>query len=219
MIIPKKGIIIPNMGMKNPSLSEALFSKTRRRVLGLLFGNPSRSYYANEVVRFAGVGIGAVQRELERLAAAGLATVTKIGNQKHYQANRQAPIFEEMRGIVLKTFGVGDVLREALAPLADRVHAAFIYGSVAKGTDTASSDIDLMVIGEKLSYADVFPLLTKVETRLGRTINPTVYGRSELRRKLAADNEFLSRVLKQPRILLVGADDALEKPRKSGKNR
>jgi predicted nucleotidyltransferase len=219
LIIPIKGIIIPFMGMKNTSLSGALFTKTQRRVLGLLFGNPDRSFYANEVMRSAGTGIGTVQRELQRLAAAGLVTVTTIGNQKHYQANRQAPIFGELRGIVLKTFGVADVLREALAPLENRIHAAFIYGSVAKGTDTASSDIDLMVIGEKLSYADVFPLLTKAEDRLGRTINPTVSSRNELRRKRQHDNEFLSRVFKQPRVFLVGDDDALEKPRKSRQNR
>ena len=187
--------------------------------MGLLFGNPSRSYYANEIIRSAGTGVGAVQRELERLTAVGLVTAKKIGNQKHYQANRQAPIFEELRGIVLKTFGLADVLREALVPLAGRIDTAFVYGSVAKGTDTASSDIDLMVIGDKLSYPDIFPLLTKAESRLGRAINPTVYSRRELRRKLQDGNEFLSRVLKQPRIFLVGTDDALEKPRKSRKNR
>ncbi len=208
------------MGMqRNPGLSEALFSKTQRRVMGLLFGNPSRSYYANEIIRSAGTGVGTVQRELERLTAVGLVTAKKIGNQKHYQANRQAPIFEELRGIVLKTFGLADVLREALVPLAGRIHTAFIYGSVAKGTDTASSDIDLMVIGDKLSYADLFPLLTKAESKLGRAINPTVYSGRELRRKLQDGNEFLDRVLKQPRIFLAGTDDALEKPRKSRKNR
>ena len=116
MPIPKKGIIIPKMGMKKTGLSEALFTKTQRRVLGLLFGNPDRSYYANEIVRFAAGGIGAVQRELERLAASGIVTVSKIGNQKHYQANRSSPIFEELRGIALKTFGVADHLRRALRP-------------------------------------------------------------------------------------------------------
>jgi len=213
------GIIIPNMGMNKTSLSEALFSKTQRRVLGLLFGNPDRSYYANEIVRFAGAGIGTVQRELERLAAVGLLTVTRIGNQKHYQANRQSPIFEELRGIVLKTFGVADVLREALAPFAGRIREAFIYGSVAKGMDTASSDIDVMVVADDLSYSDIFPPLAEAENKLGRTINPTVYSQTELRRKLAEDNAFLSRVMDQPKVYLIGSGDDLVEPRKSGKGR
>ena len=213
------GIIIPNMGMNKTSLSEALFSKTQRRVLGLLFGNPDRRYYANGIVRFAGAGIGTVQRELERLAAVGLLTVTRIGNQKHYQANRQSPIFEELRGIVLKTFGVADVLREALAPFAGRIREAFIYGSVAKGMDTASSDIDVMVVADDLSYSDIFPPLAEAENKLGRTINPTVYSQTELRRKLAEDNAFLSRVMDQPKVYLIGSGDDLVEPRKSGKGR
>ena len=207
------------MGMPKAGLSEALFTKTRRQVLGLLFGNPDRSFYANEIMRFAEAGIGAVQRELERLTSVGLLTVTKIGNQKHYQANRQAPIFEELRGIALKTFGVADVLRQALAPLADRIVAAFIYGSIAKGADTARSDVDLMVVGDKLLYTDIFQLLAKAEKRLGRTINPTVYNRNELRRKLADGNQFLNRILKRPKIYLIGSDDAIKESRKFGKNR
>ena len=111
------------------SLSGALFAKTRRRLLGLLYGNPGRSYFANEIVRLADSGTGAVHRELATLEAAGLVTVSRVGNQKHYRANRASPIFEELRGIVVKTFGVADVLREVLAPLAAKIRAAFIYGS------------------------------------------------------------------------------------------
>ena len=138
MQAPILGVIIPNMGLiRTPaaSLSDALFAKTQRRVLGLLFGNPDRSFFANEIVRLAESGIGAVHRELATLEAAGLVTATRIGNQKHYQANRASPIFAELRGIVVKTFGVADVLREALSPLAVKIRAAFIYGSVAKGSD------------------------------------------------------------------------------------
>ncbi|MBA2409528.1 MAG: nucleotidyltransferase domain-containing protein [Gammaproteobacteria bacterium] len=201
------------MGTKQKSLSDALFTATQRRVLGLLFGNPDRSYYVNEILRLAGAGIGAVQRELEGLEAAGLVYVTRIGNQKHYQANRQSPIFEELRGIVIKTFGVADVLRAALASLARHVHAAFIYGSVAKGTDTASSDIDVMVVGDDISYPGIIGAFEKSEKTLGRAINPTLYNREELRRKLEADNAFLSRVLKQPRIFLIGSDDDIKASR------
>lgn len=207
------------MGTTNTGLSDALFTKTQQRVIGLLFGNPDKSYYANEIVRFAGAGTGAVQRELGRLAATGLLSVTKIGNQRHYQANRQSPIFGELRGIVLKTFGVADVLRDALAPLQDRIRAAFIYGSVAKGSDTARSDMDVMVIGENLAYADVLSCLAHTESRIGRTINPAVYSLDEFRRKLSDGNDFLLRILEQPKVFLIGADDDLPKPGEPGKDR
>lgn len=219
LIIPNKGAIIPKMGTKKMGLGEALFTKTQRRVLGLLFGNPDRSYYANEIVRFAGAGIGAVQRELERLETAQLVTASRIGNQKHYQANREAPIFEELRGIVLKTFGVADHLRAALAPLAKRIRAAFIYGSVAQGADTARSDIDLMVVSDDLSFPEAIQALTKAEQEIRRSINPSIYGQNDWRRKLAEKGGFLQRVLAQPRIFLIGSDDDLPKPRKSGKDR
>lgn len=192
---------------KHTDLGEALFSKTQRQVLGLLFGNPDRSYYANEVVRLAGVGIGTVQRELEKLSGAGLLSVRRVGNQKHYQADRQSPIFEELRGIVLKTFGVGDVLRLALSELADQITVAFIYGSVAKRTDKTNSDIDVMIISEDLSYDKVFSTLAPVESKIGRTVSPTLYKPYEFRDKLNADSSFLSRVIKQQKIFLIGAEN------------
>lgn len=212
------GMIIPNMGTieHGGGLADALFSKTQRQVLGLLFGNPGRSFYANEVVRHAGVGIGTVQRELTKLAAAGLLTVTERGNQKHYQANRDAPIFDELRGIVLKTFGVADVLREALAPLGEKIQVAFIYGSVAKGSDTADSDIDLMLIGQGLSYPDVVGVLSEPEARLGRAVNPTIYKPEEFRGKLEEKNAFLSRVVAQEKIFIRGSKDDIPEPGESG---
>lgn len=194
---------------KKPGFGDVLFTKTQRRVLGLLFGNPGRSFYANEIVRHAGAGIGAVQRELERLAGVGLLTVTKIGNQKHYQANREAPIFAELSGIVLKTFGVADQLRDALAPLAKRIDAAFIYGSVAKGSDTAGSDIDLMIVSDGLSYPDVMPALARAEGAITRAVNPSLFKRGEWRRKAAETGGFVPRVMEQPRIYLIGSDDDL----------
>jgi len=193
-------------------LGEALFSKTQRQVLGLLFGNPGRSYYTKEIVRLAGVGMGSVQRELEKLAAVGLLSVTQIGNQKHYQANRTAPIFEELRGIVLKTFGLAGVLREALADLASRISVAFVYGSVAKASDTASSDIDLLVISPSLGYTDLVARLAETEARLGRTVNPTLYKPADFARKLAEGNAFLGRVLDQPKIFLIGTEDDIPQP-------
>lgn len=204
------------MGTKPPpGLAGALFSKTQRRVLGVLFGNPDRTYFANEIVRLAKSGIGAVQRELAALEGAGLVTATRIGNQKHYQANRASPIFEELRGIVVKSFGVADVLRDLLTPIVNRIRVAFIYGSVAKGTDTASNDIDLMVVSDDLSYSDLFAYTSVAEQRLGRKVNPTVYKPAELRRKPSGENSFASRVLQQPKIFLIGSDDDLRKPAKA----
>lgn len=209
------GIIVPNMGTmsaKHTGLGEVLFSKTQRQVLGLLFGNPDRSYYAKEIVRLAGVGIGTVQRELEKLSGAGLLTVKKVGNQKHYQANRQSPIFDELRGIVLKTFGVGDLIREALTTVAEQITVAFVYGSVAKGTDTAGSDIDVMIISEDLSYDKVFSALSPVESKIGRSVNPTLYKPSEFFEKLAGDSSFLNRLLERDKIFLIGTENDIPKP-------
>jgi predicted nucleotidyltransferase len=204
------------MGSKGSraSLSDALFSKTQQRVLGVLFGRPDQSFFANEIVRLAGGGFGAVHRELAVLETAGLITVTRIGNQKHYQANREAPIYEELRGIVLKTVGLADVLRKALAPLARRIRAAFVYGSVAKGTDTARSDIDLMVIGDDVEYADVFKVTSGAEPVLGRKINPTVLTSRELKKESAEDG-FHSRVLARPKIFVIGSEHELGRPGKA----
>ncbi len=192
---------------KNRSLGDALFTKTQQQVLRLLFGQPGRSFYANEIVRYAGLGIGTVQRELARLSEVGLLTVTRQGNQKHYQANAASPIFEELRGIVVKTFGVADVLKAALQPVADKIQLAFIYGSVAKGRDTAESDIDLMVIADGLSYTALMTLLGEVEAQLGRAVNPTLYSPAELKRKRKEDNAFVQRVLQQPKTILMGSID------------
>src|SRR5438874_2797781 len=204
------------MGSTLRGLGEVLFGKTQRRVLGLLFGDVERSYFANEIVRLAGSGSGAVHRELAALESAGLVSATRVGNQKHYRANRASPIFEELRGIVLKTFGVAGVLREALAASAPKIKAAFVYGSLAKGTDTAASDIDLMVISER-SYSHVLEAVAQAEQRLGRKVNPTVYSLADVRRRLAGGNSFATRVLAGPKIFVIGSDDALRsaaEPRK-----
>lgn len=190
-------------------LADALFTKVQQRVLGILFGNPGRSFYANEIITLAGSGTGAVQRELARLAGAGLVTVARVGNQKHYQANPAAPVFEELRGLVLKTSGLADVLCVALAPLAAQISAAFVYGSVAKRQDTAASDIDLMVVSDSLSYAEIFAAMEEATTRLGRSVNPTVYSRQELARRIEQDNAFIQRVLAQPKLWLIGEENGL----------
>lgn len=203
------GFIIPFMGIiSSPprTVADALFSKTRQRVMAVLFGNADRSFYANEVIRLADSGTGAVQRELTSLEAAGLVTVSRVGNQKHFQANVAASVFEPLRELVLKTSGLSDVLRAGLASVALDVQAAFVYGSVAKRTDTSTSDIDLMVISDTLAYGDIFSALEQASTTLGRSINPTVYTRAELAKRRAARNAFVVRVLAQPKIWILGGD-------------
>lgn len=199
------------MGMNSTGLADALFSKIQQRVLGLLFVNTDRSFYTNEIVRFVNSGIGVVQRELEKLTASGLVKTHKIGNQKHYQANRDSPIFKELRGIMLKTVGLSDILRAALLPLSDKIHAALIYGSIAKGSDTSKSDIDVLIVSDDLALADLFSVLSPCEAQLGRPVNPSIYSRQELQRKLTEENAFVSRVLEQPKIFLIGSADDLPK--------
>ena len=195
--------------LAQPPLADALFSKVQQRLLALLFGNPQRIFYSNELIELADSGKGAVQRELERLAAVGLLTVSRRGNQKHYQVNTGAPIYAELRGLVLKTFGLADVLRAALAPLAAAIEAAFVYGSIARLDDTASSDVDLMVISATLTHGELFAALEEASMALGRTINPTVYSPAELRTRIRDNNSFVIRVLDQPKIWILGGADEL----------
>lgn len=217
------GFIIPEMGIdarisvslplgQSPAMgvADVLFTKVQQRVLGVLFGNPQRSFYANEIINLAQSGTGAVQRELVRLQAAGLVTVEQIGRQKHYQANRSSPVFEELRGLVLKTVGLADVVRAALEPLQERIAAAFVYGSVAKSADTAGSDIDLMVISDTLTYADVFGAVEPATEQLGRPVNPTVYSRQEFSKRIREENAFVTRVLSGEKIWIIGSDNDIE---------
>lgn len=215
--VPLMGTIVPIMRTstrvgKTPSvtsLSDALFSGTQQRLLGLLFGNPGRSYYARELIRLAAGGAGAVQRELERLGQSGLVSVRPIGNQKHYQANPASPVFAELCAIANKTFALADPLRAALIPLASRIDAAFIYGSVARREDTAASDVDLMVIADKLSYGELLAALEPLAETLGRRVNPTAMSGREWKRRVSARSAFVTRLMTQPRIWLIGNEDAL----------
>lgn len=187
------------------NLAEALFPAVQLRVLGLLFGQPDRSFQGAELIRLVGSGAGAAHRVLTRLVESGLATVTPIGNQKHYRANSESPIYEELRGLIAKTVGIVAPLQLALAPLAEQIRAAFVYGSLAKGTDTAKSDVDLMIIGDGLDYPEVYRRLQEVESGLGRTINPTLYTAKEFRRR-RKEGHFVERVLSQPRLWVIRND-------------
>jgi predicted nucleotidyltransferase len=202
-------MIKPNMGIftkppNSSSLADALFPKVRQRVLAVLFGTPDRSFYANEVIALAQSGTGAVQRELADMTAAGLLTVLKQGNQKHYQANADAPVFAELCSLVRKTMGLADVVRSALAPLSSQVGAAFIFGSMARQQDTAHSDVDVMIVSGSLGYGEIFAALESAAVSLGRKINPTLYSPPEWAKRIQNDNAFVTRVWQQPKIWLIG---------------
>jgi len=190
------------------SLADALFTATQQRLLGLLFGQPDRSFFVTELIELADVGRGAVQRELARLARSELVVIERHGSQKHYRANPNSPIYEELCSIVSKTVGVEQNLRTALEPLAARVSLALIYGSVAKHADTASSDIDLLVVSDELTLEDLYATLSTVEQQLGRKVNPTLYTDSEFRKRRSGNNAFLNRVLAGPTVVLEGQLDA-----------
>ncbi len=197
-----------NDGLVGSSLTDALFTTTQKRVFALLFGQPDRSFFVTEIIALAGSGRGAVQRELRRLAESGLATVSRIGNQKHYQANRDSPLFHELCSIIRKTVGLKEPVRAALQPLADKLKLALLYGSVAKQADTAASDIDLLLVSDELTLEATYAALAPVEKRLGRRVSPTLYTSSEFRRRRATEAGILSSVLQGPHILLIGSVDA-----------
>ena len=207
---PRMVTIEPIMGSKNTSdqLTPALFGKTRRTVLALLLTHPEESFYLRQIVRSAGLGQGAVQRELQHLTEAGLLLRRRQGHQVHYQANRDSPIFKELKSLVVKTAGVGDILRQALSGLKDRIQAAFLYGSFATGKDRPASDLDLAVIGD-VTFGEVVSQLRPAQETLGREINPTVYTPNEFQKKLKAKHHFVSAIIQGPKIMLIGEDREL----------
>lgn len=210
--LPNLGTIIPDMGSEpaqRTNLADALFTPVQQRVLALLFGQPDRSFRSTELIALADSGTGATHRQLTRFAESGLVTVTRIGNQKHYQANRDTPVFTELHGLVVKTVGLAGPLEKALAPLKEQIQAAFVYGSIAKGTATAQSDIDLMVISDDLDYADLYNALQEAEATLQRPVHVSLATTAEWKRKLATGNPFAIKVQAQPKIPLIGSADAL----------
>ncbi len=191
------------------TISDALFTSTQQRVLGLLFGQPERAFTVSELIGLARTGSGAVQRELQRLCASGLVSLRVESGRKLYQANERAPIFEELRSIVEKTTGVAGQLREALRPHAHRIRAAVLYGSVAKGTATATSDVDVLLVAEDLTLEEAFSILEPVERSLGRRVEPTIYTPEELARRTREGHPFVASVLAGPHAILLGSEDEL----------
>jgi len=209
MVIPILGAKPRSRRFSRESLAGALFTKTQQRVLGVLFGQPERSFYASELIRNAGTGSGAAQRELARLEESALIVVRRIGRQKHYQANAASPLYAELRNIVLKTVGLAEPLREALRPLSSAIRVAFVYGSVAKATDRSASDIDVMIISENLTYGEVFGALERVTRTVGRKVNPTVYTAAEFSKRARTEHAFVTRVLEQPKLWVIGSEHDL----------
>ncbi len=191
-------------------LSEALFTTTQQQVLGLLYNRPDRSFYTNEILRATGMGVATIKRELDRMTAAGLLISRRQGNQRHYQANPDCPIYNELRGIVRKTIGIVDVLNGALAPVADSVVWGFVFGSIASGKDSAGSDIDLMLVGD-LSFAEAVTALHPAQEALSREVNPKVFSVEEWQHLLRENDTFIREVSRKPRLDVIGSSNELGK--------
>lgn len=190
-------------------LAAALFGKGKRAILALLFAHPDRRFYLREIARAAAITPSVLQRDLASLSEAGILERTLEGRQVYYRANEACPIFPELRGLVTKTFGVADVLRAMLEPHAAHIELAFIYGSIASGTQTDKSDIDLMIVGD-VEIAAIAQDLLDAEARLGRPINPTVYAQKEFSDKVLSGHHFLTTVLSRPIIYIIGGMHELE---------
>jgi predicted nucleotidyltransferase len=188
--------------------SSVLFGQTRRAVLALLYGHADESFYLRQIARATGTGLGAVQRELRQLHDADIIRRTVQGNLVLYQANSGSSIFEELKSLLTKTAGVYDIIREALMSLAERIRIAFVYGSVARRNERAGSDVDVMVVGN-VSFGDVVSCLERAQKMLGREINPTVYPVAEFRSKLQSGNHFLTSLLKQEKLFIIGDEREL----------
>jgi predicted nucleotidyltransferase len=198
------------MGTVHEALSATLFGKARREVLSVLFGGSDQAFYIRQLARLTGLGMGALQRELEALSRSGIIERTAQGKHIFFRANAACPIFQELKGIVAKTIGVGDTVKRALEPLAGRIEWAFIYGSTARGKETTSSDVDVMVVGEA-TFEEIASALHEAQEQTGREINPTVYPIQEFSRKVKTGHHFLGTVMKEPKIFLIGEEDELRR--------
>jgi predicted nucleotidyltransferase len=191
-------------------LETLLGSKLRVKVLGWLFSHPDERYFVRQLTSLIEEDSTNVSRELARLEKTGILVSVTEGRQKYYQANRESPVFGELHGLVIKTAGVADVLRSAIAPAKEHIKIAFIFGSVASGNERNRSDIDVMIIG-KIPFTEIISLLSPVEERLRREVNPVVYPVSEFKKKIAADHHFVKTVLEGRKIFLAGDEDELTK--------
>jgi len=184
-------------------LANALFTKTQQKILGLLYTQPDKTFYTNEIIRTTGMGVATIKRELDRMVAADILSLTKIGNQHHYQARKDGLIYAEIHSIVIKTFGISGVIKQALEPLSKEIDSAFIFGSIASGSETMNSDIDLMLVGN-LSFSGVVGATYETQQVLGREINPKIYSREEWNKRVDAKDAFILNVLSKPYMEVMG---------------
>jgi len=191
-------------------IGEALFPKIRRKVLALFMLNPDRRFYFREVVRILGDSPGSAQRELKSLEAAGILNMETIGIQKFYNANRESPVYDELRSIAAKTFGIVDVLRDVFRRHADSIELAWVHGSVASGEDTSHSDIDLIVIGT-VSFRELASIVQPLEISLRRQINPSLFPREEFASKYRSENHFVRTVMTADKLFIAGDQDELDR--------
>jgi len=197
--------------MRNIRSLDALLPKTRQGILAAMLVQPEKAWYASELARRMGVPSSSLQRELQNLTQAGILKTHRQGRMAYYQANEASPVFSDLRGLLLKTAGLVDVLADALKPLAPKLRIVFVYGSIASGSEQSDSDIDLMVIGT-VSPTELALPLRRAREQLGREINPTVYTPAEFAKKRAAKDHFLTQVLDKPKLFVVGNSDELGTP-------
>jgi uncharacterized protein len=203
------GTIVPIMRTATKSPSAILFSKARREVLLVLFGNADQTFYMRQLARLTGLGMGALQRELDALSQAGIIERTIQGRHIFFKANAKSTIFRELKSIVAKTIGIGEVLRKALEPMAGRIRWAFIHGSTVRGQETAASDVDVIVVGD-VTFEEIVSTFHETQEKTGREINPSVYPVEEFLRKIKEGHHFLSAVMRDQKAFLVGEEDELQ---------
>lgn len=191
------------------SASDLLFpNQYRRKVLALLMMRPDRWLHLRELARLTGASPGTLKKELDALSRVGLLNVQKMGNQTQFSANTDHPVYPELSGLIRKTTGLRDVLANALLPLSSKIEVAFVFGSMAKASETSQSDVDVMVIGN-VTFGEVANALYDVQTTLAREVNPKVMSRDEWREKKNAQSTFVQELMSKPKIFTIGTDDDL----------
>jgi predicted nucleotidyltransferase/DNA-binding transcriptional ArsR family regulator len=197
-------------------IADALFTSAQQKLLALLFVQVDKAFHLNEIIRLTGLGSASAQRELKRLDDAGLILSERIGNARLFRPNRNSPVYPELHGLIQKTMGLVGVLRAELQPLSPAQNIAFVFGSIAKGEETADSDVDLMLVGESISYGALLSALAPAEQALGRKISPTFYTHAEFAKRIQEQQHFLMRVLELPKIFILRDSDDLRRIVESG---
>lgn len=191
-------------------LSDVLFGEYRKRILGLLLLHPEQGYHVRELARLTNTSAGTLHKELSKLSDAGILQSKKVGNQQHYSANLQCPIFEELASIFRKTSGLADVIADALSSVKSQIQLAMVFGSVARGEEQANSDIDVMVIGD-IGFGDVVSLLHESQATLRREINPVVYSMDSFKNRVEKSDSFIKEILNKPKLFIIGSEHELRK--------